>query len=59
MSWQIGLMLIIFVACILPWLWCLIADAMGSRDDWETWDEAAEQKRRTEKQAKNLSREFK
>jgi len=55
MSWAHGLILVLFAATALPYLFCMIADRFGADDEW---DEVAERKRRTERRAKKLSGEF-
>ena len=56
MGWQLGLILVIAVAIFLPWLFAVVADRFGTRDD--EWDWVAEQKRRTAKRARHQSGEM-
>ena len=56
MSWQIGLVLAVIVACIVPLIFCEIAARFGSQDS--EWDQVAERKRQTAARARKQSGEF-
>jgi hypothetical protein len=55
MSWQIGLLLVVILACVVPFVVAQIIHDFGTQDDW---DYVAEQKRRNAKKARHLSREY-
>jgi hypothetical protein len=55
MGWQAGLILVLIVAIVVPWLFAEIADTFGAKDDW---DDVAERKRQIERRAKLQSGEF-
>lgn len=55
MDWATGLIWVVVVATVVPWLFAEIADRFGTRDDW---DEVAERKRQIERKAKIQSGEF-
>jgi len=54
LTWQAGLILVVIAACVLPLLFAWIAEAMSE----DRWDDVAERKRRTERRAKQISREY-
>lgn len=55
LSWQHGLILVVILAGIVPWVIAQIIHDFGTRDDW---DHVAEQKRRNAKRARHISGEF-
>lgn len=55
MSWQVGLIVVIVFAIVLPWALAEIASTFGSQDDW---DQVAARKRQIERNARKQSREF-
>ena len=55
MDWQVGLILVIVAAIVVPWVFAEIAATFGTRNDW---DDVAERKRRIERRARLQSGEF-